>query len=195
MYCCKQYANVSDGIFTTHYLNKMDKIFITKATLNELEQLQKISRQTFYETYSTYNTEENMHKYLQENFSEEKLAAELADKNSTFYVAMLHNKIIGYLKLNIGTSQTDLRDNNALEIERIYVLREFHGKKVGQLFYNKTVEIATLANANYVWLGVWEKNARAINFYTKNGFIEFNRHIFMLGDDKQTDIMMKLQIG
>jgi ribosomal protein S18 acetylase RimI-like enzyme len=74
------------------------------------------------------------------------------------------------------------------------VQKEFHGKKVGQLLYEKAIQIASQKDADYVWLGVWEKNLRAINFYKKNGFVEFDKHIFKLGNDEQTDIMMRLQL-
>ncbi len=163
--------------------------------LNDIDQLQKISRQTFFETFSTKNTEENMRKYLEEGFSIDKLTAELTDKNAEFHFALLDNTVIGYLKLNFGQSQTELKDDKALEIERIYVLKEFHGKKVGQVLYEKTIQIAKQVNADYVWLGVWEENPRAISFYKKNGFVEFDKHIFKLGDDEQTDIMMKLKLS
>ena len=172
----------------------MENIAIKKATLNDIEQLQKIGRQTFYETFSAGNTEENMTKYLEEGFPLEKLAAELNDESSEFYFAVLGNNVIGYLKLNVGQSQTELQDDKALEIERIYVLQEFHGKKVGQVLYEKAMQIAKQINAHYVWLGVWEENPRAINFYKKNGFAAFDKHIFKLGNDEQTDIMMKLQL-
>jgi len=172
----------------------MENIKIKKVTLNDIDQLQKIGRQTFYETFSAGNTEENMKKYLDEGFTTEKLTAELNNKNSEFYFATLDNDVIGYLKLNFGQSQTELKDNKALEIERIYVLKEFHGKNVGQLLYDKAIQIARQKNADYVWLGVWEENPRAINFYKKNGFVEFDKHIFKLGNDEQTDIMMKLQL-
>lgn len=167
---------------------------VKKVTLNNIDQLQHISRQTFYETFSAGNSEQNMTKYLNEGFSIEKLTAELSDNNSEFYFAVLDNNVIGYLKLNFGQSQTELQDEKALEIERIYVLKEFHGKKVGQLLYDKAIQIARQKNADYVWLGVWEENPRAINFYKKNGFVEFDKHIFKLGDDEQTDIMMKLKL-
>jgi ribosomal protein S18 acetylase RimI-like enzyme len=135
-----------------------------------------------------------MKKYLEEGFSTEKITAELNDKNSEFYFATLSNEVIGFLKLNFGQSQTELKDDKALEIERIYILKEFHGKNVGQILYDKAIEVARQKNADYVWLGVWEENPRAINFYKKNGFVEFDKHIFKLGDDKQTDIMMKLKL-
>ncbi|MBP7822091.1 MAG: GNAT family N-acetyltransferase, partial [Saprospiraceae bacterium] len=103
--------------------------------------------------------------------------------------------VIGYLKLNFGSSQTELQDEKALEIERIYVSKEYHGKSVGQLLYDMAIQIAKQKNADYVWLGVWEENPRAINFYKKNGFVAFDKHIFKLGDDEQTDIMMKLKLN
>ena len=172
----------------------MDKIVITKATINDLDQLQKIGRQTFFETFSTGNTEENMTKYLNEGFSIDKLTTELNDKNAEFYFATHNDNVIGYLKLNFGKSQTELQDDKGLEIERIYVLKDFHGKSVGQLLYDKAIEVARQKNSDFVWLGVWEENPRAINFYKKNGFVEFDKHIFKLGNDEQTDIMMKLKL-
>ncbi len=172
----------------------MDNIEITKATLSDIYQLQKIGRQTFEETFSESNSEENMKNYLEEGFSIEKLTAELNDKNSEFYFATLENEVIGYLKINFGASQTELKDSKALEIERIYVSKEFHGKSVGQLLYDKAIQMAKEKNVDYVWLGVWVENPRAISFYKKNGFVEFDKHIFKLGNDEQTDIMMKLKL-
>lgn len=173
----------------------MANIEIKKVTLNDIDQLQKIGRQTFQETFSESNSEENMKSYLEEGFSGEKLTAELNDNNSEFYFASLDNEVIGYLKINFGESQTELKDSKALEIERIYVSKEFHGKSVGQLLYDKAIQMAKLKNADYVWLGVWEENPRAISFYKKNGFVEFDKHIFKLGNDEQTDIMMKLKLS
>ena len=172
----------------------MQNISIIKAKLQDIEKLQKIGRQTFFETFSESNSEENMQKYLDEGFSIEKLTTELTDSNAEFYFAVLDEEVIGYLKLNFGDSQTELKDNKALEIERIYVSKEFHGKSVGQLLYDKAIEVAKQKNANYVWLGVWEENPRAISFYKKNGFVEFDKHIFKLGNDEQIDIMMKLNL-
>ena len=136
-----------------------------------------------------------MKSYLEKGFSKEKLIAELTEKNSEFYFSSIDGEINGYLKINFGDSQTELKDSRALEIERIYVSKEFHGKNVGQLLYDKAIKIAKQKDVEYVWLGVWEENPRAIRFYKKNGFIEFDKHIFKLGDDEQTDIMMKLKLN
>ena len=162
--------------------------------MNDIGQLQKIGRQTFFETFSDKNTNENMTKYLDEGFSMEKLKIEIENENSVFYFAAIDKQVIGYLKLNFGESQTEIRGNQMMEIERIYVLKNFYGKKVGQMLFDKAIQIAREKDSDYVWLGVWEENPRAINFYRKNGFIEFDKHVFYLGDDAQTDIMMKLQL-
>lgn len=169
-------------------------ITIRKATPADLDRLQRISRQTFAETFAGRNTDADMAKYLTERLCAERLAAELAERDSAFYFAQRGGAVIGYLKLNRGAAQTEPQHAGALEIERIYVLREFHGLKVGQLLYDKAMEVARRYDAPYIWLGVWEENPRAIAFYRKNGFCESGRHIFHLGDDKQTDLLMKLPL-
>ena len=169
-------------------------IKIEQINHHHIEALQQIGRQTFSETFAESNSAENMAKYLEEAYSFEKLNEEINNPNSFFYFAMLDEKVIGYLKLNMGGSQTELKDNDALEIERIYVLKEFHGKKVGQFLFDKAITIAKEQQVAYVWLGVWEENKRALQFYTKNGFVEFDQHVFLLGDEAQTDIMMKLAL-
>ena len=168
---------------------------IRKANTQDIEKLKEIGRLTFFETFSSDNSEENMKEYLKNGFSTEKLNDELSDPNAEFYFCELKGKVIGYLKVNSGQSQTELKDNKAFEIERIYVFKEFHGKKAGQLLYDKAIELAKSRRADYVWLGVWEENPRAIRFYEKNGFVAFDKHIFKLGEDEQTDIMMKLELN
>ncbi|RAU81740.1 GNAT family N-acetyltransferase [Pontibacter arcticus] len=172
----------------------MQSIKIKKVTTEDIARLQEISRQTFTETFAEGNTEENLKQYLEEGFSLEKLTAELSNENSEFYFATENTNVIGYLKLNFGKAQTELKSKEALEIERIYVLKEYHGKKVGQVLYEFALKVAKQKDASYVWLGVWEENHRAIRFYKKNGFVAFDKHIFRLGNDEQTDIMMKLHL-
>lgn len=167
---------------------------IKKVLVKDLLKLQEISRKTFYETFSDDNSEDNIKKYLENGLSYERLKSELKDTNSEFYFANQDSKIIGYLKLNFGTSQTELQDNKALEIERIYVLKDYINKGIGQTLLNKAVDRARDEKLAYAWLGVWEKNHNAIEFYKKNGFTEFDNHVFHLGDDPQIDIMMKLHL-
>lgn len=170
----------------------MNTIRIEKIDLGSIDELLKISRETFLDTFSDSNTQENMDKYLEENLTLPKLTQEIQNPDSQFYFAVSGDETIGYLKLNSGNAQTEQTDGNALEIERIYVTKEYQGKKIGQLLFAKAVEIARVSGASYLWLGVWEENHKAIRFYEKNGLVVFDRHPFWLGNDKQTDIMMKL---
>lgn len=172
----------------------MEQIILRKIDEKDVKSLQEIAKQTFFDTFSPHNTAENMEKYLNEGFTTEKLTSEIQNENSQFYFALSDNEVIGYLKVNSGDAQTELQDKNSLEIERIYVSKDFHGKKVGQILYDKALEIAKNKNLKYVWLGVWEENHRAVQFYKKNGFVEFDQHIFLFGDEKQTDLMMKKEL-
>lgn len=169
----------------------MNNIVIRKAGIQDLKQLQEISTETFVQTFAEVNTKEDMEKYLSEHLSLSKLSAELNNAESDFYFAQLNDQVIGYLKTNSGAAQTELKEADGLEVERIYVLKEFKGKNVGQVLLDKAITVAHDQKAAYIWLGVWEENYRAIRFYEKNGFSVFDKHIFRLGNDEQTDLMMK----
>ena len=167
---------------------------IRKINIDDLETLRNLSIQTFKETFEEVNTEEDMQKYLLENLSIEKLKSELENPNSEFYFAENNDEILGYLKLNFKDAQTEKLEENHFEIERIYVLKAFLGQKIGQILFDKAIEIGREKNLEYVWLGVWEENHRAIRFYGKNGFEIFGKHDFVLGEDVQTDLLMKMKI-
>lgn len=169
----------------------MASIIINTASTEDFETIQSLGRQTFSETFAESNSEEAMNTYLEESFSTEKMESELSNPYSYFFIAWEEEVAVGYLKLNSGPAQTELQDDTSLEIERIYVKKSHHGQKVGQLLYNKALETARLLNKTYLWLGVWEENLRALQFYRKNGFEEFGIHTFRLGNDDQTDLMMK----
>ena len=168
---------------------------ITSLTVSDVSILRGIARDTFIETFSEANKAEDMERYLTENFSEEQLARELSNPDSFFYVAEVNGHVVGYLKLNTAHAQTEPQAGDALEIERIYVLSNYHGGGVGQALYHHAMSVAEDRKASYVWLGVWEHNHRALRFYEKNGFIAFGTHIFQLGNDQQTDILMKKSVA
>ena len=172
----------------------MESILITRVGVEDLKKLQAISRVTFEQTFSEHNNDSDMETYLNSSFSDEKLISEIKNAHSEFYFAKKAEKIVGYLKVNTGDAQTEKKDMSAFEIERIYVDQKYLGKKIGQLLFNKAIEIAKAKYASYLWLGVWEENHRALAFYNKNGFVPFDKHIFKLGNDEQTDIMMKRPI-
>lgn len=167
-------------------------IEIKKANLEDLISIQIVGKQSFIETFTDNNTPENIEKYLQESFNTAQITLEINNPESLFYLAFSENEPIGFLKVNLGGAQTESLYKNTLEIQRIYVLKAFHGKKIGQLLLDKALEIAKQHLVDYIWLGVWEENHKALHFYNKNGFVTFDKHIFVLGNDQQTDLIMKL---
>lgn len=172
----------------------MNTIEIRKATVSDLETIQKISIQTFTETFAAVNTPENIADYIKNSLNSAQLTTELKNLNSQFYIAYSNDEVIGYLKINFGDAQTESFNENALEVQRIYVLQNFHGKNIGQLLLNEVKKIAQTTGVDYIWLGVWEENHRALRFYTKNEFVVFDKHVFMMGNDQQTDLLMRFQI-
>lgn len=172
----------------------MNAIEIRKATISDLEIIQEISKQTFIETFAEVNTVENMEKYIRENSNATQLTSEINNRESLFYLAIIDTQLIGYLKLNFGNAQTEIHNPQSMEIQRIYVLKAFHGKKIGQVLLNEAIKIGQQSGVDSIWLGVWEKNHKAIEFYNKNNFVEFDTHSFTLGDEVQTDLLMELRI-
>lgn len=169
----------------------IDGFELTPITLAEIPELQQLGRQTFSDAFSALNTAENMKRYLDESYTAEKLADEISNPGSLFYFLRKKGIPIAYLKLNRGSAQTEFREGLALEIERIYVLKEFQGQQIGQRLLDFSLQTARELGKKIVWLGVWEKNTGAIRFYERNGFKTFGSHVFQLGDDAQTDVLMR----
>ncbi len=156
-----------------------------------LQELRLVARQTFYETFCDTNTRENLNKYLESSFNTTKLLKELNHPCSRFYLASINGNVVGYLKVNTCDAQTETQPKGSFEIERIYVVKAWWGKNVGQALLDLAMQVAAELKSSYVWLGVWEKNYRAVRFYEKNGFEVFDTHVFHIGDESQTDFLMK----
>ncbi|WP_315120824.1 GNAT family N-acetyltransferase [uncultured Clostridium sp.] len=170
----------------------MEKYLIKECSLEDIERIKYLSEKTFYETFSNENTKEDMENYLKENFSYEQLESEIKNNGSRFFYIIENNEeIVAYMKLNFDKAQTETGHDNTLEVQRIYVLQEYKSKHIGKRLIQKAIEIGRNNNLNYIWLGVWENNINAIKFYEKQGFEKFDTHIFKLGEDEQTDNLMK----
>ena len=160
----------------------------------DVELLRQLAIQTFKEAFTEGNSETEMALYLEKSFSREQLLKELNTTSSEFYIVYSEGIPLAYLKVNFGNAQTESIDPDALEIERIYVIKTYYGKSVAQLLLNKAITIAQHNQKTFIWLGVWEHNLKAIQFYEKNGFNFFGKHSFFLGQDEQTDLLMELRI-
>jgi len=180
--------------FQFSILNSVFMVNLIKCTAADTAQVIEIGRITFYDTFIETNSEETILQYLERGFNFEKIKNELLDTNSIFYFAKIDDQVVGYLKVNFAEAQTELHDNSSLEIERIYIRKEYFGKGVANILFDKALEIAKENNLQYLWLGVWEQNFRALRFYEKLGFQKFDTHVFMMGPNAQTDFLMKLEI-
>lgn len=171
-----------------------DGLILRECGIADLGILQQLSEATFIETFSEGNSKEDMDAYLGQNFNEAKLADELKEPSSLFFLVLLDGRAAAYMKVNFDGAQTEEGYGNTLEIQRIYVLNEFKNLHIGSMLIRKAEEIARSRKLEFIWLGVWEKNIKAIEFYRKRGFSKLDSHIFKLGDDLQTDHIMKLEI-
>lgn len=160
----------------------------------DLKTLVKISKETFAAAFEKDNNPEDFSTYIQEAFHPKKLKRELSDNNSLFHFVYNDENLVGYFKLNINVAQTDVHDPNALEIERIYVLGDHQGKKIGTWMLNQIIFLAKSLGKEFIWLGVWEHNPKAICFYQRHGFKKFDEHPYFIGSDKQTDWLLRLEL-
>lgn len=166
--------------------------------VSDVVKLQLIAIKTFTEAFAHDNTSSDFKHYLQKNMSQEVLLEELSNPNSFFYAIPSQNGFCAYLKLNIGSAQTEqnleLEHSQALEIERIYVLNEYIGKGLGKQLFQFALAKAKELSKPCIWLGVWEKNTKAIDFYQRQGLEIFDSHTFLLGYDEQRDLLMKCEV-
>ncbi|HHW00964.1 MAG TPA: GNAT family N-acetyltransferase [Clostridiaceae bacterium] len=167
------------------------KLVFRECVMDDLFTLRELSCKTFGDTFGHMNTPSNMKAYLERAYNIDKLCGELSNSNSAFYFLYADEKLAGYLKLNEYKAQTDIFDPQSLEIERIYLLKKFQGKGLGSFLIKKAIDIANMRKKSYVWLGVWERNHKAISFYKKHGFYVIGTHPFIMGEEEQTDFIMR----
>ena len=166
-------------------------IIVRVATKRDAEFIADMSRRTFYETFALENTKEDMDKFMNEQFTREALIKEVGAKDNIFLLAFDEEQPVGYARIRENNNPPSLGTANAIEIARIYAATNTIGKGIGKALMQKCIEIAKTGNREIVWLGVWEKNQRAIEFYKKWGFEKFADHDFILGNDVQKDWLMK----
>ena len=165
-----------------------------KCTLDDLEVLTRISRQTFIDAFEKDNNPEDFKAYIDVAFSKEQIKTEILNPNSKFYLVLLDHKLVGYFKINENEAQAEPFGKDALELSRIYVLKPFQGKKLGGYILQEIISIAKSMKKTWLWLGVWQLNVNAVRFYERHGFAKFDTHSFYIGNDKQTDWLMRLDM-
>jgi ribosomal protein S18 acetylase RimI-like enzyme len=171
----------------------MSEIKIVQAGINDAELIAIISRETFYDTYAAENTAANMAKFMTQQFGKAMLMSEVGAAGNYFFLAYQNQEIAGYLKLK-ESIHPQLAGTQAIEISRIYVCKPFIGKSVGKALMQAAIDFAKKNKKDWIWLIAWKENKRALEFYQKNGFEIFAESTFVLGDDLQSDWVLKRSI-
>ncbi len=176
-------------------LDQTGATVLRKATIEDTAAIVQIGMQTFYDTFAAINKKEDMDIYLAKNFNTRQVESELSDPCNTFILAEVDGIPVGYAKLRKSETPRELKGAHSIEIERVYAAKDYIGKKVGHKLIDAMLNIARQEEYDAIWLGVWEHNERAIAFYKKQGFEKFGSHPFMLGNDLQTDHLMKKDLA
>ena len=170
------------------------KLEFQKCNQNDLKVLSQISKETFVTAFALQNNPKDFENYISKAFSIDTIDKELKNIASHFYFVYYKNNLIGYFKLNEFDAQNEFQELEGMELERIYIINKFQGKGIGGQILQNIFELAIKKEKLYIWLGVWELNKEAILFYQKNGFIKFGTHPYYIGNDKQTDWLMRKEL-
>lgn len=167
---------------------------IRYGTTGDARMLAELGAKAFYDTFAKDNIPENMETYLQRSFSSEIQLNELSQPDVIFLIAEIEGNPVGYAQLILGSHDEAIQRIHPLEIRRIYASQAYLGKGVGKELMQATIHEARQRGCDRIWLGVWEKNQRAIDFYKKWGFRKVGTHVFSVGEDPQNDFVMELKL-
>ena len=173
----------------------MDSILIRAANFSDADLIVELGKQTQLETFLKDNKQEVMVAFLAQTFTKEIISVEILDPNASYFITENNGIPIGYFKLRSDNIiENKLAGENAIELQRIYLVASEKSKGFGKLQISKSIEIAKKEGYSIIWLGVWEKNTNAIEFYKKMGFEIFSKHSFDFGGELQNDYMMRKTI-
>jgi ribosomal protein S18 acetylase RimI-like enzyme len=169
-----------------------DPLRIRTAAPADADALAALAERTFRDTFADDNSPCDMEAYVRESFTRDHLKRELSDNANTFLLAFRNGaeRPIGYAKLRTGTTDPSVTGPQPVELQRLYVDRRAVGHGVGAALMRAGLDAARSAGHLTLWLGVWERNARAISFYERWAFKTVGDHVFRLGSDHQTDLIM-----
>ena len=163
---------------------------IRRAESTDAARLAALAELTFRNTFEAANTPEDMRLHCATHYSEAIQGREISDPKMATLVCEHDGELVGFAQLRWGHSPDCIKAERPAEIQRLYVREAWHGKGIAQDLMAESIALAKASGADQVWLGVWERNPRAITFYKKWGFAEVGEHAFPVGTDPQRDIIM-----
>jgi diamine N-acetyltransferase len=174
----------------------MNSITIRNATLEDAKLLTDLAYTTFWDAFAHHpkNAPDDLNHYMRQAFNQEQIAAELVDAKNIFLIAEIDGEAAGYSKIILDNIELGITAEKPVELSRLYAHQKHLGQGVGQRLMEACFERARAEDRDVMWLGVWEYNPRAQRFYEKNGFRVVGSHVFLLGKDAQTDLLMQREL-
>ncbi|MFM9840257.1 MAG: GNAT family N-acetyltransferase [Cyclobacteriaceae bacterium] len=181
----------------------MAEITIRLSTLEDTALMRDLAIKSYLDTFAESNTPEDMAAFLKDSYSLEKMQKEFYEPGAVLYLAYrnewghepLGDNMVGFLRLRINEEAADKLGNNSIELHRLYVHPDCKGMGVGKKLLEAALFYSEQHKFDWIWLGVWEKNFNAQKIYAKWGFEKFGEHVFQMGDDAQTDWLLKRDLG
>ena len=165
-------------------------IRIRRAGTADAPALATLAESTFRETFGQHNSEDDMRRHCATHFGATIQAAEIRDPAIVTLLAERGGEMAGFAQLHLHQPKDGVAAAHPSELHRIYVAAGHHGTGLARRLLDAALDAAREAGSDYLWLGVWERNPRAVAFYRKAGFEEIGEHVFVLGSDRQRDILM-----
>jgi ribosomal protein S18 acetylase RimI-like enzyme len=169
-------------------------VLIRKAEFQNLDNLLALAIKIFIEAFESQNNPDDFKSYTDEAFNKEKFTEEFYEEGSQFFEVFDDENLIGYARLRENNEVDHYLGKNHIELQRIYIDSPYHGRGMANQLLNACEEHALLSGKEWIWLGVWEHNPKAQQFYRKHGYEKFSEHKFMVGQDEQTDWLMRKKL-
>ena len=174
----------------------MSEILIRQAVSKDAKLLTDLAYTTFWDAFAHHpkNAPDDLNHYMRQAFNQEQISTELADAKNIFLIAEINGEAAGYSKIIIDNIEAGITAKRPVELSRLYAHQKHLGQGVGQMLMDACFQRARAEDRDVMWLGLWEYNPRAQRFYERNGFRVVGSHVFLLGKDPQTDLLMQRAI-
>ncbi|HUF80787.1 MAG TPA: GNAT family N-acetyltransferase [Burkholderiales bacterium] len=168
------------------------EVSIRRALAEDAVAVALLAGRSFRDAFGTDNTPDDIEDYIRESFAMERVREEMLDASNIFLLAFTAASVspVGYAKLRTGETEPSVTGPDPLELHRLYLEQGAIGFGVGAALMRASLDAAWHGGYRTLWLGVWERNPRAIAFYERWGFVVTGQHEFQLGSDRQTDLIM-----
>lgn len=157
-------------------------ISIKKATINDAKDLAVVGKKAFVIPHQKAIPTEIMEVYLNNSFNEKNLIEEINNPNFHYNLIYSNNNLAGFSKIIFNEKNSQIKKENVTKMERLYLLEEFYGLGLGNTLFQHNLKLAKQNNQKGIWLYVWIKNFRALDFYKKAGFKKIASYDFPISD-------------